>query len=100
MSVPSERDVERILGGDDRARAACVKHFHKHLHRVGPAVPRPCRLPAAGTRVPEPTVAGPVVTAAPALEATGPRGAARTGDGTAHTVLTWDDEADQEGPHS
>ncbi|GAA4100375.1 cytidylate kinase-like family protein [Actinomadura miaoliensis] len=60
MTVPSERDVERILEGDDRARAAYVKHFYG----ADPADPRLYHLLIDSTRIPEPTVVELVVTAA------------------------------------
>ncbi|MBX6766679.1 MAG: cytidylate kinase family protein, partial [Actinomadura rubrobrunea] len=62
-TAPSERDVERILEGTDRARAAYVKHFYG----ADPADPRLYHLVIDSTRIPEPTVVGLVATAALAL---------------------------------
>ncbi|GLW63590.1 hypothetical protein Arub01_18340 [Actinomadura rubrobrunea] len=62
-TAPSDRDVERILEGTDRARAAYVKHFYG----ADPADPRHYHLVIDSTRIPEPTVVGLVATAALAL---------------------------------
>jgi cytidylate kinase len=62
-SGTSQREVERMLDDNDRARAAYVKHFYG----ADPADPRLYHLVADTTRLPEPAAVDLIVTAARAL---------------------------------
>jgi cytidylate kinase len=62
-SGTSQREVERMLDDNDRARAAYVKHFYG----ADPADPRLYHLVVDTTRLPEPAAVDLIVTAARAL---------------------------------
>lgn len=62
-SGTSQRDLERMLEDNDRARAAYVKHFYG----ADPADPRLYHLVIDSTRLPEPTVVDMIVAAARAV---------------------------------
>ncbi|MFB4313120.1 AAA family ATPase [Actinomadura sp. 21ATH] len=63
VSGTSQRDVERMLDDNDRARAAYVKHFYG----ADPADPRLYHLVIDTTRLPEPAAVELITTAARAV---------------------------------